>query len=408
MKILIRSHCLRTAPVVAAVTAGLAASPVNAQSRATIDVSAGATAATNPYLLTGSDRAAAGVDVSFSPAISVQSPDAKVNFAGSLELEKFFGKYGLDESVSLGASGERYLDERTTLSANVEFRSSKSAARRFYTGGELVLEPGQFPDTPEIDPTLATAFGRTNQLDLNASLTHMFGPKSTLAASAGLGLTRVQSAAGTDYRNTSLGLTYTRLFSETTSALMTVDGGYADYLGRRIGDGVYVTALAGIDKRFSRSLHASAQAGATLASIETVDGSNRSTTSWAAKINLCDEEARGATCLTGSRSTQPTSFGGLTTVSSLGLSYSRAMGPRANLSFTGSYARSSRSVLSVTADPDRNSRFLTMSGTYRRKVGESLAAFVTPSFVTIKDGLSGRRENFQVLLGISHTFGRAQ
>lgn len=406
---LLRPSYLQTASVAAAVAVGVIAQSASAQAQAAMDVSAGATAATNPYLLAGPSTVTAGVDLKFSPSLLVQSADAIFKVKSSVELERFFDRYGLDESVTFGASGERRIDQRTTVGANVDFRSSKSAARRFYAGEDITdFVPGQFPQTPEVDPTVASALGRTTRLSVNASLTHLLAPKSTFAASAGLGLTRVESASGADYRDTNTALTYIRVLSETTSAVITIEAGYADYLGQRLGDGFFATSLAGVDHRFTRSLHLSAQIGASTVFIQGPGGSSRATTSLAGNLNLCDEEAMGTVCLTGSRSARPTSFGGLTTVSSFRLSYSRTAGPRARLSFAGSFTRSNRSIVSVPTSETRHSQLLNMSSTYRRELGERIAAFVTPSFTSIKDRLSGRRENFQVLIGVSRKFGRTR
>lgn len=397
---------MRTAATAAAVAVGLAALPASAQTRAAIEVSGGATAATNPYLLNGPATATGGVDLKLSPSVLVQSADAVVKFRATVELERYFDRYGMDESVALGASGEHRIDQRTTIGANVDFRSSKSAAHRFALsndGADLI--PGQFPETPEIDPTLASTPGRTRRVSVNASLTHRFSAKSTFGASAGLGLTQVEATSGADYRNDNVALTFTRLLSETTSVVVNVEGGYADYLGQRSGDGFFATSLAGVDHRLSRLLHLSVQIGTSVVSVDGPTGGGRTTTSLAGNFNLCRDDGMGAICLTGSRSARPTSFGGLTSVNSLRLVYSRAMGPRGRLSLAGSFTRSDRSVGSLTLSEIRRSQLVNLSGTYRREIGDRISAFVTPSFISIKDGFSGRRTNLQILIGVSRKFG---
>jgi hypothetical protein len=113
-------------------------------------------------------------------------------------------------------------------------------------------------------------------------------------------------------------------------------------------------------------------------------------------------------CLTGTRATQPTSFGGLTTVNSVGLSYARSFGPKDTASVTATYARTSQAGLPISTGFARRSELVSVSGTYRRKLGERVGAFVTPSFVAIDDGQFGRRENYQALVGVSYIFGRTR
>jgi hypothetical protein len=201
-------------------------------------------------------------------------------------------------------------------------------------------------------------------------------------------------------------LEYTRTLSETTSALVTVNAGYADYLGRRSGDGLFVTSLVGIDHQLTQTLHFSGQIGASIAAIESSAGGRKATVAWAGNLDLCEKDGRGSVCLTGARATQPTSLGGLATVSSVGISYARAFGPSGTGSATASYARTSQTRLPSLPGFGRRSELLSVSGTYRRVLGERLAAFVTPSFVSIDDGRFGRRENYQALVGVSYIFGK--
>lgn len=392
-----------------AAAASICLSPAlaKAQSRATVDVSAGATAASNPHLLNGSNTSAAGVNLTVSPSLVVETGDASVKFWGDLSLEEFFDKYGLEDSIQLGASGEHRINEKTTLATNVDFRSSTSAARRLYlgtTGGNLEL--GEIPDDSQLDPTLANLAGRTSRISVNGSLRHLLDPKSSLVASAGMGLTRVSSASGRDYRDSNLGLEYTRTLSETTTALVTVNGGYADYFGQREGDGLFVTSLVGVGHQLTQTLHFSGQIGASVAVVETPAGDRKTTVAWAGNLDLCEKDGRGSVCLTGTRATQPTSLGGLTTVSSVGITYARAFGPRGTGSATASYARTRQAKLSPLTG--RGSELLSVSGTYRLKLAERVAAFVTPSFVSIDDGQFGRRENYQALVGLSYIFGKTR
>jgi len=381
----------------------------SAQSRASVDVSAGATAASNPYLLDGPNTSAAGVNLTIRPSLTVETGTSSVTFGGDLSLEEFFDKYGLDDSVQLDASGEHRIDEKTTLSTNVGFRSSKSAARRFYLSAPTgIVDGAEVPDASLLDPTLANLIGRSSRLSVNGSLKHLLDPRSFLVATAGIGLTRVNSVSGRDYRDSNFGLEYTRTLSETTSAVVTVNGGYADYLGQRAGDGLFFTSLVGVDHQFSQAIHFSAQIGASIAAIESPTGTRDTTVAWAGNLNLCNADGRGSVCLTGARATQPTSFGGLTTVSSIGLNYARTLGPRDTASVSATYARTSQARLPFLTGLSRRTELASVSGTFRHKLTERIAAFVTPSLALVDDGQSGRRENYQLLLGVSYIFGRTQ
>ena len=390
-----------TATVIALVPIG-----VRAQTRANLDVSVGGTAASNPYLLNGSDTKAAGGNLTLAPSLTFLDGDTSVSLNGSVDLEKFADKYGLDESVQFGAKGEHRVNERTTISADVGFRSSESAARRFFGGADLSeLEPGEFPDSPVLDPTLGSINGRTSRIDVNASVEHLLSPNSALTATAGMGLTKAESASGEDFRDANVVLNYSRQLTVRTSLLATIDAGYADYLGRQIGDGLFANGMAGVDHQFTESLHLSVQLGVSVAEVESLAGLKETSVSWAGNVDFCDRTARGALCARASRSAQPTSLGGLTTVNSVGVSYARSFGPVSSVSASATYSRTNRSLAAGFPLSSSHTELAAVSSTYRHKLGERLSAYLTPSFTSISDDFSGARENYQVLLGISYHFG---
>ena len=380
-----------------------------AQSRAGVSVSTGATASSNPYLLSGSNTDAIGANITVDPFVYFEDEDAAVTLSGGFTLEQFSKNYGTDASARVGAKGVFRLDERTTFKADAGYRTSRSAARRYFSGPDLEnLDPGQFPDNSIVDPTLGNAPGRTTRLDVNASVERQTGPNSVLTASTGLGLTQVESGSGVDYKDASFAVGYSKQIAPTTSLRTTVDAGYVDYLGRRTGDGFFGTAMVGVDRQVSQSVNLSARLGVSVSDTASPLGGRRSTLSWAGEFNLCNTFPRGTLCATASRSAQPTSLSGLTNVTSAGLSYTHSLGTMATISLNGQYAQTSRSKQAGFALSNGKSRLANASLTYRRRLGERLSAFVTPSYTSIDDDMSDRRNNYQVMLGISYRFGSVQ
>jgi hypothetical protein len=379
----------------------------NADTVANADVSIGALAASNPYLLAGPDRESGAASVTIRPYISATDDDTIATLEGALNLENFFNHYGTDESARLGASIEQRVDERTTVSAVASFQSSESSARHFYGGPDLGgLEPGEFPDSPVIDPTLGSISGRTSRLNVNLSLNQAVSTNGVVGLTAAMGLTRAESGNGSDYRNTSTALTYSRRLDERTSLLGSANVGYADYFGRRAGDGLFTTALVGVNHRFSESMYGEVQVGFSYATVKTLLGGREDVTDWAATLNLCNTLARGTLCATGSRAVQPTSLGGVTTVSSIGVSYAREIGADGNVSLTAGYTKSGMPDSSPILLGRRESDVANVSGSYTHRIGQRLSAFITPSFTSAEDEFAGKQENYQVLLGITYHFGK--
>ena len=257
-----------------------------------------------------------------------------------------------------------------------------------------------------IDPTLGNIDGRTSRLDVDFGLHQLLTSKSTLDLSAGAGLTRVESSMGADYRDTRGALVYTHQINERTSWVASLDLGYADYFNRRVGDGLFSTVLVGVDHKFTESMYGSLKAGFSYSSIEVLPSGTEHVTDWAATVDLCDMLARGTVCVTGSRSAGPTSLGGVTTVSSLGVSYARAIGRNGNASLGASYSKSGMSNDSPVVLGRRDSEVANVTASYSHRIGERLSAFVTPSLTSRDDEFAAKQENYQVQLGVTYHFGR--
>ena len=400
--ILGRAVCISTAAA-----ACLLPSTATAQSRAGVSVSAGASAASNPYLLDAPDTDAIGVSLTVDPFVFFEEEAATVTLNGSFTVEKFSRNYPTDESASLGASGVYRLDERTTFKANAGFRTSESGARRYFRGLDLEnIEPGEFPDGSLVDPTLGNFRGRTTTIDVDASVERLVGPNSVLTVNTGLGLTRVELGSGVDYRNASFAISYSRQITPRTTLRTSTDAGYVDYIGRASGDGMFATALVGAEHQLSQSLNLSAQVGASVAHITSLVGGRRTTLSWAGQFDLCNTYPRGTLCATASRSAQPTAWGGLTNVTSVGLSYSHSLGTRATATANAQYGRTSRGQGQGIALSNGKSELASVTATYRHQLGERLSAYVTPSFTSIYDDVLDRRSNYQIMLGVTYAFGR--
>jgi hypothetical protein len=405
-----RARLARSAPVLlATATVSVLPTAAHAETVASVDASVGALAASNPFLIHGTDTESGAASLSLHPYVSVADGSNTVVLDGALYLENYFDHYGTDESAEVGASLEHRANERTTVSAAVSFFTSESAARHFYGGADLDgLEPGEFPDSTVIDPTLGNIDGRTTRLDVGLALRQLVSVNSTIDLSAGIGSTHVESDTGLDYRDSRSGLGYTRRLNERTSFVANVDVGYADYYNIDVGDGLFVTTLAGVDHQFTESMYGSIQLGFSYAAVKTLLSGRLEVTNWAASVDLCDLLARGTLCVTGSRGMQPTSQGGITMVSAVGVSYGRTIGTAGHISMGATYQKSGTSEVVPTLLGRRENEVAYFSGTYTHEIGERLSAFLTPSFTSNDDEFDGKEENYQVQVGISYHFGSAR
>jgi hypothetical protein len=387
-----------------AVAFGLAG-PAHAQTRERLDVAISGSADTNPFLLPGEETDSGTVTLTVDPAVFIEDDRATLAIEGRFRLEQYTTRYGTDLSASLNASGTSRLSERTTLSSRVGFRSSRSAARDAFLSndGDLFELPvDEF--LPDLVPDVTTAGRRTRLTAFEGavSLAHALSPLDGIEF--GVRASHVDTDAVGDHRIAGFAGGYRRRVTERTWADATFDLGYADYLGRSNGDAIFLTQLVGAEHQVTQSTSVSAQAGATYTSIETLAGDSRKNVAFAVSFDLCDRRARQTLCATASRKAHPTAFGGVSTVTSLGVSYGANLGEKDRISFAGRYGRSKSIVEEGFQDQD--SKVFTLSSTYSRDLNDRLSAFVAPSFSRVNsDHLLERRSNFRVEVGVRMRIG---
>lgn len=384
---------------------GLAqAAGASAQTREHVDISIGGTVETDPFLVPGEDTMAAGATLVVEPTVFVEEDTATLSLQGFLRLQQYTNRYGTDASAGLNAGGMTRLDERTSLSSSLGLSSSRSAARDFYLSGEdlLDLPVDTFPGLQIPDVTAAGRRSRVNAIRANSSLNHALSPLDSVQLGLNVGYT---DAEGGDNRVAGLQTAYRRQISERTSARGSVSLGHADYLDRIGGDGTFLTPMVGGEHQLSQNASLSAQVGATFTSIETSAGDRKKNVGLAASFDLCDRRQGRAVCASASRQAQPTAFGGLSTVSSLGISYGADLGERDRFSLAARYGRS-KSILEDVLLQARDTTMYGLSSTYTRHMNDRLSAYISPSFTRVSsDDFGGGRSNFRAEAGIRLRIG---
>jgi hypothetical protein len=393
----------------AAVSACLVASEAAAETYATVDISAGGTAATNPYLVNGSDTEAVGANLTVDPTIVFEGEATTFRIDGRASIDQYLNRYGTDEALSLSVASKHQINERTTISGNLNFNSSRSvSSNRFLLGqvGIGELEPGQFPEGLIIDPTLAGLGGRANTFVATFGVDHQLDATSNLSLSGSTGWTWVEDGFGEDYRNSLLGVRYRKRLSEKTALVGRVEGGYADYRNQDSGDSVFVTSMAGAERQLSETTSLSAQLGASWVSGKTVLGTTDRSLSFAAALDLCKRAETGNGCVTLSRRPQPTAAGGVSTITAVSVSYFRLISAREQISVSANYGRSSGLRSGPVPLANRGSEVIGATASYSRRLSDRLSAYVSPSFTSASDRVAGSRENLQALIGVSYRLGQ--
>jgi hypothetical protein len=394
--------------LLAAASACLVASEAAAQTYASVDISAGGTAATNPYLVDGSDTGAVGANLTVDPTIVFEEGATTFRINGRASIDQYLSRYGTDEALSLAVASKHRIDDRTSVSGSINFSSSRSVSRnRFLLGQEGLgeLEPGEFPEAPIIDPTLAGLGGRTNTLVASVATDHLLDATSNISVSGSAGWTWIEDGAGQDYRNSLLAVRYRKRLSEKTVLVGSVQGAYADYRNQDSGDSVFATTMAGAERQLSETTSLSAQLGGSWVSGKTALGTTDRSLSFSASLDLCTRTELGRGCVTFSRLPQPTAAGGVSSVTAVSVSYFRLISAREQISVSAHYGRSS-GFRSGPALVTGSNEVVGATASYSRRVSDRLSAHVSPSFTSASGRMSGSRENLQILIGLSYRMGQ--
>jgi hypothetical protein len=387
-------------------------SEAHAQSREWIDVSLGARAATSPYLTDTDNSAAVAVSLSVDGAIVLEGEVTRLALVGNFRLDQYIGRYGTDKSGGAGANLSTRLSERTSVGGSIGARTSESAAQEFIRiapippteAGENPVGPvlPELPEPPLPDITTAGQGARVNYYSASIFLNHVLSSTQSLGLGANASHTDTESPGGRDHWQYGANVSYSQRLSERLALSANVQANKADYPSVDGDDATTVSPLVGIDYRLGPSTTLQAQVGA---SWTTLSGGDQYV-NVAANASLCHRRQLSSICASASRSSQPTTFGGVATVTSAALSYSLKTGLRDNLSIGARYGRTSQ----IGANrPDVATEVYGATATYSRAVGQRLFLFVTPSATKYSTSFGGRSDfNAQVEAGIRYRLGYVQ
>ena len=88
--------------------------------------------------------------------------------------------------------------------------------------------------------------------------------------------------------------------------------------------------------------------------------------------------------------------------------YALPAGPDGSFALSTNYARTDEASIGPFGFLENDSQVISGTATYSRHLTDRLSAFVSPSFSISDNPGLGRRENYEVSIGITHRFGRLQ
>ena len=342
----------------------------HAETRTTLDVSAGARAATNPYLIAGSSNGAVAATIEASPSIETGNGVSTLRIDGSARYDRYLRRYGDDLSGRAGVTFDQRFSERTRFTLAGLFATSMGGARDL-----LRTNIGSGTDfTPTIDPTAdVTVTGarfRQYNYGANARLNSRLSSRGSLSLGGGVNVFDTSAGIGQPYSQYVSDVGYNHIVDDRKQIGLQVGYSNINYRNRAAGDGDVITpAITGTFK-LNSTFSISGRVGAAFSAIRQLNGARARTTSVAAQVSMCKEMVRSTFCLSGNRDVQATSLGGVSTVSTVSLSYNMRLGERDTLDFVGNYGLTDQPAASAVQFGANRTKLASASAVYSRRLSE--------------------------------------
>ena len=441
----------RIAGSAALVGLSLVASPALARDELSVDLSAQAGVATNPFLTSGSSPTTGTGTLGIRPSWVNESEFTTLQVNGYVGTSFYTEDYGTNTNVSLQGSGTHRLSERTTLTAALGYvntivgsfngiggplgvsvsglpvvgivpTTGGSATGGTVPGGSAA--GGTVAPAPVVsslpyvltDPALGQIGRRQRTYLASAGISTALSARDQVAFNIAAALNRangtvandLNTVGGNDFNTVTPTVSYSRVLGERFSVGATFSVGFTDYLGTDLGDAkIYQPALTvtrGIGERWTLT----ATLGAAITKVNGIGGDSRSTTSFNGNANLCRQDERWNACFNASRQTVPSTFQGVRTQTSVGASLGYRLSDRDDLSFNGGYSHAGNPVQRDLIDGPRDGSvdFANAIASYSRRITPALFGTATLGYTKAFDDLAKRDANYTALVGVTYRLGR--
>lgn len=430
-----RSACARSICAWGALATALVAVPsvASAQSedRLSADVSATAGYSNNPFSFNDDDSGSALVGVDVSPVYQVLTANSTFTASGTASVQQYLRRYGRNDSYSGAVDYQLRPSERVTAHGRIDLSSAVLGNFNGYapavvgTGVGTGVDTGTgtvVPVTPVVTtPTTGTGFvplpdiglyGFRNRRKLaraSADVSMQLSERDSLTVS-GYGeatrYSRIQQFGNYEAYSGSIG--YSRRLSDRVSAGVRGSASFYNYKERN-GDSRVFPVEATVTARLSQFWTLDGALGATFISNDAIGSTSK--TSLSGNANLCRRGELSTMCLFGSRQASPTGLVGTQYVTSGGVSWSRRLGERENLSLSGSYTkvggddtRLVQNGVVVGGLPIQNEYAQATIG-YDRQISQRLRFVASANYNKLFGNGDNRPDNYGGQVGLAYHFG---
>ena len=393
----------RTADCLARVIATvLAATPffsvaVRAEPTAGIGVSGNMEYSNNPYLLDSPNTGAVRARISVSPFLEEQTARSSLRVTADASYSAYNRRYrdAIDLSTQVGYSNRlsQQFSVRAGMSLNSSIGSGYATDTIFETPSPNTVPP------PIIDLTLIGFQERTTQAQASAGLTYALDSKNSISIGYDGSVTRYPSGVGrSEYSSLRQNVSYSRVVNPRVNLGASVNVSRINYFGGALGDAVIISPSLDGTFRIAARWTLTTGIGFSQSRVN-VGGGKLTSTDLSGNVNFCRSDARTNFCVNAARSTAASSFDGVRTTSTAGVSYSYRLNARDSLSASGGYSRASAPKRAIGPPSD----FLSGSTSYSRRFSERMMGNITAGFS--RSSFISTRSSVFASIGINYNFG---
>lgn len=398
------------------------------EDRLSVDVIGSAGYLNNPFAIADGDTGSALASVDILPRYQILSENSAFTISGAATLQQYLRRYGRNDSYSAAVDYEVRPSERLRAHTRLDLSSAVVGANNTFLPG--IIGAGQV--IPAQGGPVGTGVPVTGPSPIIVPLPG-FTPGFTDVGLFGLRnrrrLARLSSdgSLGVSVRDS---LTFSAYGELTRYRDLPLFGDYEAYgasLGytRRMSDRLTLGVRASASKfdyrqenSDSRVFPLEVTASARLSPIWTVDGAlgvtfidsdaahSTSSTSVSGNVNACRRGELSTMCLQASRQVSATGLVGSQYVTTAGLSWSRRLGERENVSLNASYSNvgGNDEVLVGNGQP-LQTEFAQATAGYDRQLSERLRFVASATYRQLLDGNDGRPKDFGGQVGLSYRLG---
>jgi len=381
------------------------ATPSLAADRVFAVVSGGAMAATNPFLLPGTDTHGESVFIDVAPEYSSKSEVSTLSLRGYARVEQYRRRYSRDELYSTDLDYSRKLSERFSLRAGAGFRSSRASSQDLFFGLPEIAGGTAGVPMPTLDVSTFGRGDRVRVLTGRLGTTVLLGPRDSALLDLRVSDNHYDGTNLYSYLLATQEARYNRQLSESTDIYLSVSVTEANYRNRREGDALIVAPVLGLRKRLSQTLELSADVGPSWSSVVEPLGTRTKSTTVALHGQLCDNRERAKLCIAASHTAQPTALGRVRKETRIDGSSTLLLSEQDRLQLNAAYGRTGESV---TRQNLRPASLVNASAEISHTIRQRLTLFASSTYGDLIESGVDRRANFQFRAGVRYFLGALQ